>query len=103
MASPFSALASLAGRAGYAVLEKALWLHYAAQRPETPAWAKATIYASLVYLVMPLDAVPDLLPGGLVDDAGALAAATATVAFWIDASVRAKASATLRDWFGPDS
>ena len=30
----------VATRAGREVVEKALWLHYAAQRPETPAWAR---------------------------------------------------------------
>lgn len=95
--------ARLAGRAGYAVLEKALWLHYAAQRPETPLWARTTIYAALGYLVLPVDAVPDLLPGGLVDDAGLFAGALGVVAFWIDDAVRAQAAAKLRTWFGGDA
>src|SRR5690554_1492812 len=52
----------LASRAGYGLLERALWLHLAAQRPETPAWARSVIYGALGYLVLPADAVPDVLP-----------------------------------------
>ena len=33
--------------AGKEVIEKALWLYYAAQRPETPKWAKTAIYGAL--------------------------------------------------------
>jgi len=33
--------------AGQEVIEKALWLYYAAQNPQTPTWAKATIYGAL--------------------------------------------------------
>ena len=32
--------------AGKEVIEKALWLYYAAQRPETPKWAKTAIYGA---------------------------------------------------------
>lgn len=93
-------LAALVRRAGYATLEKALWLHFAAQRPDTPAWARAAIYSALGYLVLPLDAVPDVAPGGLTDDAGVLAAAVGAVAFYIDDDVKGKAATKLRDWFG---
>lgn len=48
--------------AGKDVLEKALWLYYAAQRPETPAWAKSVIYGALGYFIFPLDAIADPTP-----------------------------------------
>jgi uncharacterized membrane protein YkvA (DUF1232 family) len=86
-------------RAGREVLEKALWLYFVLQKPDVPAWAKATIVGALVYFVAPLDAIPDLLPGvGYVDDAGALAAAVVAVAMHIDAGVKAKANETLQGW-----
>src|SRR5262245_59528840 len=44
--------------------------------PKTPLWVKGTVAAALAYFVVPLDAIPDLLPiVGLSDDAGVLAAA----------------------------
>src|SRR4051795_2001825 len=47
----------------------------------TPLWVKATVAAPLAYFILPLDAVPDLLPVvGLSDDASVIAAALTTVA-----------------------
>lgn len=86
--------------AGKEVIEKALWLYYAAQAKGTPVWAKTTIYAALAYFVFPLDAVPDMVPvAGYTDDLGALAAATATVAMYITSEVKAQAQQKLSDWF----
>lgn len=88
-------------RAGYELLEKALWLHYAAQRPETPGWAKATAYGALAYFILPFDAIPDWLFGyGFTDDLGALTLAVATISQYIDAGVRRRTTAKLDDWFG---
>ena len=88
--------------AGEEIVERALQLHYAMQKPEMPAWAKAAIYGALGYFIVPLDAVPDIVPSaGYVDDLGVLAFAFATVARYIDDDVRAKAKAKLRAWFGP--
>ena len=89
--------AKLAGRE---VIEKALWLYYAAQRPETPTWAKTVIYGVLAYFIAPLDAIPDVTPViGYVDDLGALAAALSMVVLYIDDGVREQAKSKLADWF----
>lgn len=93
-------LARAALAAGREVVEKALWLYFAAQRPDTPRWAKATIYGALAYFIMPLDAIPDLAPvAGYTDDLGVLLVAVATIAHYVDEKVRAKASQTLARWF----
>lgn len=83
--------------AGVEVIEKALWLYYAAQRPDTPAWAKATVYSALVYFIVPMDINPDFIPiSGYADDLGVLAAAVATIASYIDHRVKAQTQAKLR-------
>lgn len=88
-------------RAGYELLEKALWLHYAAQRPETPRWARLTAYGALGYFILPFDAIPDWLFGfGLTDDLGALTLAVATISQYIDSDVRRRSTARLDSWFG---
>lgn len=93
-------LAAFARFAGHEVIEKALWLYYAAERPDTPTWAKATVYGALAYFVLPADAVPDLLPlAGYTDDLTVLAVAVATVGACIDSDVKARASQTLARWF----
>ncbi|MEO1082497.1 MAG: DUF1232 domain-containing protein [Pseudomonadota bacterium] len=87
--------------AGYELMEKALWLYYATQSSGTPAWAKSVIYGALAYFVLPIDAIPDLLPiAGFTDDLGALAAALVSVAPYIDDDVKRRTEATLKSWFG---
>lgn len=98
----WSKLARGALAAGRELIEKALWLYYAAERPDVPRWAKLTMWGALAYFVLPVDAVPDFLPGvGYVDDLGALAAALATVARYVDDDVKARARDRLAAWFGP--
>ncbi len=85
--------------AGREVLEKALWLYFAMQRPETPMWAKATIAAALGYFILPFDLVPDVVPLlGYTDDASVLAGALVTVAAYVDGGVKEAAATKLRDW-----
>jgi uncharacterized membrane protein YkvA (DUF1232 family) len=94
-------LVRYAKTAGAEVVERALQLYYAAQDPATPAWAKGAIYSALGYFIFPLDAIPDVIPAvGYSDDLGVLAAAVATVAFYITPAVKQKATQKLQDWFG---
>jgi uncharacterized membrane protein YkvA (DUF1232 family) len=93
-------LKKFALQAGKDVVEKALTLYYAAQRPETPLWAKTVIYSALAYFVLPTDAIPDVTPiAGYADDLGALAAALTTVAMSITPEVRKNAKQKMQDWF----
>jgi uncharacterized membrane protein YkvA (DUF1232 family) len=86
--------------AGSEVIEKALCLYYAAQRPETPLWAKTVIYSALAYFILPTDAIPDIVPmAGYTDDIGALASAIATVAMYISDDVKQKSRDKMREWF----
>jgi uncharacterized membrane protein YkvA (DUF1232 family) len=63
--------------------------------PKTPVWVKGTAAAALAYFILPLDAVPDLLPiVGLSDDAGVLAAALTALSAHITDEHRTRA----REW-----
>ena len=94
-------LAGYAKTAGKEIVEKALCLYYAAQRPETPAWAKAVIFSALGYFILPADAIPDLTPiVGFSDDLGALTLAVAAVAAYINKDVRDQAKVKIKQWFG---
>ncbi len=93
-----------AKEAGRELVEKALWLYYAAQQPETPAWAKATIFTALGYFILPTDAIPDITPVvGFGDDLGAITLALATIAAYVTPAVKEKTAARLRQWFGEDA
>ena len=90
-------------QAGREVVERALWLYYAAQKPNTPTWAKSVIFGALAYFISPLDAIPDLTPlVGFTDDLGALAAAVTKVTRYIDDEVKSLAAAKLALWFGDE-
>lgn len=92
---------AFARTAGREVVEKALWLYFAAQNPATPAWARSVIYGALGYFIIPLDAIADITPlVGYADDLGVLTAAVVTVALFINQEVKEKAAQKLSDWFG---
>ena len=90
-----------AKKAGSEVVEKALQLYYAADSPDTPTWAKTVIYGALVYLIAPLDLIPDFIPvGGFTDDLGILAGTLAAVVAHITPEIKKRASEKLDEWFG---
>ncbi|ART83429.1 hypothetical protein CBP31_13025 [Oceanisphaera profunda] len=90
-----------AKKLGRKVLMPALKLYYAAQDSDTPAWAKAIIYSALGYLILPVDAIPDVLLGvGYVDDFGVLLGALGVVAAHIKDKHEQLAAAALNRWLG---
>lgn len=94
-------LLSQAKTAGSEVVEKVLWLYYAAQDPHTPRWAKTAIYSALGYFIFPLDAIPDFVAVfGYTDDLSVLVVALATVSAYITDDVKQRASLKMTQWFG---
>lgn len=66
--------------------------------PSTPRRVKLTLLAALGYFVLPLDAIPDVMPLlGFTDDAAVIAAALAAVAGSITPQHRDKAREMLAD------
>jgi uncharacterized membrane protein YkvA (DUF1232 family) len=75
--------------------EQTVAMYFCALDPKTPLWVKATAGAALAYFILPLDAIPDLMPlVGLSDDASVLAAALSAIAAHVTAEHRARA----REW-----
>lgn len=82
-------------------LRYALILYYVLQRDDLPAKTRAIILAALGYFILPVDIIPDLIPGvGFTDDVAILTAALALVNMYVDDEIRAQADATLERWFG---
>lgn len=99
-ASLFDKLAGHAAAAGREVVEKVLWLWFASRRSDLPVWARTTVYGALAYFVLPMDAIPDLLPGlGYTDDIGVLSYALVTIASYVDADVKRRTAALLSRLF----
>ncbi len=85
-------LGRVAVAAGRQTLTTALVLFYCLKDHDTPAWARGVIVGALGYLILPLDMVPDLIPGaGYGDDWGAIVVALATVAAYIKDDHKARA------------
>ena len=78
----------------------ALVLYYALQSPTITKKDKLIIYGALGYLILPIDLLPDFLPGGYTDDVAGLAIAIFKIARNITPEVRAKAQDKVNEWFG---
>jgi len=71
-------------------------MYFAMLDPKTPLWVKGTAAAALAYFVLPLDAIPDLMPlVGMSDDASVLAAALTAVSAHVTAEHRERARAWM--------
>ena len=69
---------------------------FCARDPATPRRVRMTLLAAVGYFVLPIDAIPDLLPFlGFTDDAAVLAAAIAAVAGSITPVHREKAKQAM--------
>ncbi|WP_206074491.1 YkvA family protein [Antribacter gilvus] len=62
----------LSRKIGRELLEKALLAYYLAIDPQTPQGVRLKLLGALAYLGLPIDVIPDALPGGFVDDAAVL-------------------------------
>ena len=89
-----------AKRIGSKAVYYALVLYYALQSPTISKKDKLIVYGALGYLILPIDLLPDFLPGGFTDDIAGLAIAVYKIARNITPDVRAKAKSKVEEWFG---
>lgn len=89
----WKALSKATRLAGEKTLVTALTLFYCLQDKDTPPKAKAVIVGALGYFILPIDLIPDFLPGiGYSDDMSVLVIALGTVTAYIKDEHKAKAS-----------
>ena len=84
---------------GRATVKNALRLFYSIYLGKANPAQVSIIIGALGYLIFPVDAIPDVMPGGLTDDAGVLTAAVGLLACCSDAEVEAAAKAKASEWF----
>ena len=95
-------ITSVLKSAGLVTLYKALQLYYVLKESSCPAHIKAAILAALGYFILPIDVVPDFIPGvGFGDDLVAITAALVIAQAYVDEEVKRKARDKLDDLFGP--
>lgn len=92
-------IATSAQKAGVKVVYGALLLFYASTDKNVSMADKAKIYGALGYFILPVDLIPDMLPGGYVDDLGALIWALKAVWDNITPETHEKAYKRLSSWF----
>ena len=73
----FNKIKMIAGK--FQQVRDAVAMFYCLKDPATPLPIKAAITATLIYLVVPTDAIFDMLPGGFIDDAAVITATLAIV------------------------
>lgn len=95
----FSKISDVAKKAGVKVIYAALLLYYAMFDKEVPMSDKAIVIGALGYFILPLDFIPDFLPGGFVDDGGALVLAVKNIWSNISVNTHRQAKAKLNEWF----
>jgi uncharacterized membrane protein YkvA (DUF1232 family) len=78
--------------AGSAALRPALELYFVMTASETPLWAKAAAVGALGYLILPVDLVPDWLPGvGWTDDIAVMLGTLRTLSSYNTPAIQQKA------------
>ena len=95
----WNTLSRYAKKAGNSVVLNVLKLYYAMALGKATPRQIVAIIAVLGYLIAPADAIPDLLPGGLLDDSGMIALAVSAIAGCTHPEVVAAAEAKLLEWF----
>ncbi len=85
---------------GIKLIYSVLLMFYAYQSEKTPPWAKRIILGAIAYLLMPIDAIPDLTPFiGFTDDLGVISFGLVSIACYIDNEVKEKAKLKLNSFF----
>lgn len=74
--------------AGCEVIERAVTLYVLLTEEAVPWWLRGSIVACLAYFLWPLDAVPDYLPGGYLDDLAAMVFLLAELHVYITPALR---------------
>jgi len=81
--------------------EDLLAAYYCALDQETPRHVKLTLFGAIAYFVLPIDAIPDMLPVlGFTDDAAVLATAIKLVTDHLRPAHRAAAKVKLAELMG---
>lgn len=92
-------IGKFAAKAGLKVIYYALILYYSLKSDKVSKKEKALIIGALGYFILPVDLVPDLIPGvGFADDAAALLVVIRSLTC-VDFEIKNQAKYKLREWF----
>lgn len=99
-ASLFDKIKAMARKAGVKVVYIVLLLYYSTLDKDLPINDRLMVIAALGYFILPLDLIPDALPGGFADDTAALLFVLKQVWNNLTPATKSKARGRLNEWFG---
>ena len=95
----FEKIKKFTKKAGEKTVYLVLILYYATFDKALPVKDRLMVVAALGYFILPLDFLPDALPGGFVDDAGALFYVVKHIWGNLSDETFRKAKQKLSEWF----
>jgi uncharacterized membrane protein YkvA (DUF1232 family) len=96
----FAKIGKVCKKIGIKAIYYVLILYYVLIDENTSLKDKAVIIGALGYFILPLDLVPDFIPGlGFTDDIAAITACLHTVKVNITPEIKKKARMKLYEWF----
>ena len=95
----FEKLKKVAMRAGIKVVYVVLILYYASLDSSLPVKDRLMVFAALGYFILPIDLIPDGLPGGFTDDMAALLYVVRHIWSNLSDETLEKAAVKLNEWF----
>lgn len=91
----FQKIAGIPRQAGCNVIRSAITLWVLSGESTVPAWAKVSIVVALGYFLCPIDAIPDFLPGGYIDDLTAMTLLLGQLTAFTDGNIRERVEQLL--------
>lgn len=98
--SLFDKIKKYAKKAGVKTIYVILILYYASFDKSLPVKDRLMVVAALGYFILPIDLIPDALPGGFADDAAAALYVVRHIWSNISDETFRKARNKLSEWFG---
>ena len=98
--SLFDKIKKYAKKAGVKTVYVILILYYASFDKRLPVKDRLMVVAALGYFILPVDLIPDALPGGFADDAAAALYVVRHIWKYISDDTFRKARQKLYAWFG---
>lgn len=95
----FDKIKKTARKAGIKLIYAVLLLYYSTLDNELPVRDRLMVIAALGYFILPVDLIPDALPGGFTDDTAALMFVLKQIWNNLTPETKAKARSQLSKWF----
>lgn len=96
----FDKIKEVARKAGVKLIYAVLLLYYSTLDKDLPTKDRLMVLSALGYFILPVDLIPDYLPGGFTDDMAALVFVLKTVWNNLTPVTKHKAQNRLKEWFG---